>query len=479
LQPGTTYYWEVHGRSATQFGNWSSIYSFTVGGAQVYDTAFLTDAQLVDSATLTVSQIRDFLSSKGSYFANTVSDVDGVSIDLSTLIAQAAAQYQINPQVLLTTLQKESVGVTTSTRPSDARMALLMGAGSPSTARGQIARAAQLFRSYQDDLAAGGTTVSGWKAGVAKTTLDGVVVTPATNAVAGQFTYTPYAGAQWGGNQPAFGGVYLFYFWWKQFGFDSSPAVAWTGGVSGNWYTPANWSGGSVPSASDIVALPGGARQTITATSISISGPGSVDLGSAELLLSAGDPATFKGYLAQAYDASGNQDWSKAGLTSSFARGNPVTYSVGYAYGGDQSAEDAGVSTHGGAPLTASQLDVRAVLTGDSNMDGRVDFFDIVQVLGYKYNTGQAASFTDGDLDYNGNVNFFDIVTLLSANYNTGQTFGPAPAAAAPEALVFPSDGPAAPAQTRTTQVAALTVPGRATLVPWWASKRRTRVWDG
>jgi hypothetical protein len=62
-------------------------------------------------------------------------------------------------------------------------------------------------------------------------------------------------------------------------------------------------------------------------------------------------------------------------------------------------------------------------------MDRVVDFFDVAQLLGYRYNTHQQASYTDGDLNYDGVVDFFDIATLLSANYNTGQTFGAAVAA--------------------------------------------------
>jgi hypothetical protein len=102
---------------------------------------------------------------------------------------------------------------------------------------------------------------------------------------------------------------------------------------------------------------------------------------------------------------------------------NPVTYSLAYAAGSDQSAQDAGV------PVAPGQILVHAVLSGDANMDGIVDFFDIAQLLGYKYNTHQQASYTDGDLNYDGVVDFFDIATLLSANYNTGQTFGAAVAA--------------------------------------------------
>jgi hypothetical protein len=174
-------------------------------------------------------------------------------------------------------------------------------------------------------------------------------------------------------------------------------------------------------------------RLTNTATQLTLAGSGTLDLSNHELLTNA-NPNTIKTYLANAYDPNGNADWGKPGLTSSVARGNPTTYSVAYAYGGDQSAQDAGVTTHGGAALGTNQTIVRPVLTGDANMDGVVDFFDISQLLGYKYNTGQPASYTDGDLNYDGKVDFFDIVLLLSANYNSGQTYLGAPAASAPSA---------------------------------------------
>src|SRR5207248_7359253 len=64
----------------------------------------------------------------------------------------------------------------------------------------------------------------------------------------------------------------------------------------------------------------------------------------------------------------------------------------------DQSAIDAGVTLANGSALPAGKTISRAVLAGDANLDGTVDFFDIAQVLGYKYNKGTAASYTDGDL---------------------------------------------------------------------------------
>jgi hypothetical protein len=182
----------------------------------------------------------------------------------------------------------------------------------------------------------------------------------------------------------------------------------------------------NIAGGASLTLQPAANRLTHSASSLQIASGGTFDLSNHELLTFT-VPGTIKGYLAAAYDPAGNADWSKPGLTSGVAKGNPSKYGVAYAYGGDQSAHDAGITTHGGAALGANQTLVRAVLTGDANMDGAVNFFDLTQILGYKYNTGQPASYTDGDLNYDGVVNFFDIATLLSANYNTGETFGPGP----------------------------------------------------
>jgi hypothetical protein len=157
------------------------------------------------------------------------------------------------------------------------------------------------------------------------------------------------------------------------------------------------------------------ARVTNTVSSLAILFSGKLDLGNSALLLTATPAQTIKSFLAGAYSA--NQDWSGAGLTSSLATANPINYTLAYADGSDQSAQDAAI------PVAPGQVLVRPALVGDANMDGKVDFLDITQVLGYKYNTGQPASYTDGDINYDGVVDFFDITTLLSANYNTGAVF--------------------------------------------------------
>ena len=135
--------------------------------APAYNTAFLTDAQLEQYDSMTAAEIRAFLVSRGSYFRQTINDVDGVAFDPAAVIAAAAAQYRINPKVILTTLQKEHSGVTRTTRPTDSQMRFLMGCKTPTTAREQLACAAERFRSYHDSLISSGSTVSGWRVGVA------------------------------------------------------------------------------------------------------------------------------------------------------------------------------------------------------------------------------------------------------------------------------------------------------------------------
>jgi hypothetical protein len=166
-------------------------------------------------------------------------------------------------------------------------------------------------------------------------------------------------------------------------------------------------------------------------TNLQLSASGTLDLANHALLTNT-SPASIKAWLASAYDATANQDWSgPSGLTSSLAHSNPLAYTVGYAYGGDPSAQDAGIA------VDATHTLVRATLTGDANLDGQVDFFDITQLLGYKYNSAAPASYTDGDLNYDGVVDFFDLTVLLSSNYNSGQQFGAAHAA--PTAAASPT----------------------------------------
>ncbi|RMG97592.1 MAG: hypothetical protein D6706_08305 [Chloroflexi bacterium] len=208
-------------------GKWLEPSGYDVAQASaIYNTAWLTDAQMEDFSSMSVNDIRSFLSDQGSCLANSINDVDGVSIDVPQLIYNAAQEHRINPRIILATLQKEQSAITQCPVGNSYKLSKLMGVGNTynaHTARAQIDVGTRLFREYMDELASRGYTRSGWRVGVSKRTSDGVYVVPATRAIAAQFTYTPYAGSNWNGSQ---GGVYLFYnAWYNQFHFDQVPTV--------------------------------------------------------------------------------------------------------------------------------------------------------------------------------------------------------------------------------------------------------------
>jgi hypothetical protein len=199
--------------------------STTIAG-NIYDTAFITDSDFTDADALSLAQIRTFLESHNSPLAGTITDTDGENIDPALLFYNAAQQYNVSPKVLLATAEKETTAITGSNWESSF-LSKVMGypTNLADTVREQIDSAAWQFRKYLTDLEQQGQTQSGWQVGVSKLTEDGVEVTPANKAIVALFTYTPYAGVQWGGDDPQWGGNYLFYdAWYNKFQFDEEAA---------------------------------------------------------------------------------------------------------------------------------------------------------------------------------------------------------------------------------------------------------------
>jgi hypothetical protein len=196
-------------------------------------------------------------------------------------------------------------------------------------------------------------------------------------------------------------------------------------------------SGATLNDKGTLILQPPAPLATQSLTSLTINPGGKLDLTTAALALNYGSNATplpsIQHWLASAYN---NGSWNGTGLTTSLAATNPDKYALGYIDGGAASAAPAPAIAN--AP-TPGQLLIVPTLTGDANLDGTVDFFDITQLLSSKYNTGQPATYTEGDLNYDGVVDFFDITTLLSANYNTGETFPTAAASYAAAVQAAPA----------------------------------------
>jgi hypothetical protein len=118
--------------------------------------------------------------------------------------------------------------------------------------------------------------------------------------------------------------------------------------------------------------------------------------------------------------------WDGAGIDSSAIATHSGT-AVGY---GEASVLNK--TTFGGVAVDSSSVLVRYTLGGDANLDGTVDFNDLVK-LSQHYNG--PGDWEDGDFNYDGMVDFDDQV-ILGQNYNTSLPAGASPVfavAAVPE----------------------------------------------
>ncbi|MGA2231593.1 MAG: dockerin type I domain-containing protein [Tepidisphaeraceae bacterium] len=121
------------------------------------------------------------------------------------------------------------------------------------------------------------------------------------------------------------------------------------------------------------------------------------------------DPAaTIRGYLKSGYN---NGLWTGTGIGSGTAAINPGLYAVGYVDGNTDMGTQAG----------AGQIFIEFTLAGDANLDGTVNFADLLVVAQNFNHTldthGNPIDWADGDFNYDGVVNFADLL-LIAQNFN-------------------------------------------------------------
>jgi hypothetical protein len=183
----------------------------------------VSDEAFFEVGALTADQVQAFLEDtpygRRSFLADHRLD-DGQRV--SAALVAAAERHQLNPLVLLVTLQKEAGLISRSISPGGHRVDYAFGCGCPdgggcmSAYRGldrQLECAAARFREYADDLDAGGTTIAGYRPGKASRVLDGTTVVPANQATAMLYTYTPWILRGSGGN-------WLFWNVWRRYAID-------------------------------------------------------------------------------------------------------------------------------------------------------------------------------------------------------------------------------------------------------------------
>lgn len=165
----------------------------------------LSDTNLIQSTAMSKERIQSFLDSQGSGLARYSTNVGPTKISAAEIIYNTGLSWTINPQYLLVRLQVEQSLITTSS-PTQRQLDWATGyavCDSCSTTDpaiqeykgfyNQVNWAARRIRErYLPDLQQNGMTFTGWGPGITKTSGDGYAVTPANNATAALYTYTPH-----------------------------------------------------------------------------------------------------------------------------------------------------------------------------------------------------------------------------------------------------------------------------------------------
>jgi len=170
----------------------------------------LEDAELEGDQAVTVAQVQALLASEGSALA---SYSEGGRTAAQWIVQESDAQH-ISPVYMIARIETESSLIRSGTL---AKLSQATGCACPDGATCdpnqagfglQVECAAELIRGYLADLDATGSTITGWRVGVGRSTSDPCWVVPQTRATAALYTYTPWVGHyaascgtdQWGGS---------------------------------------------------------------------------------------------------------------------------------------------------------------------------------------------------------------------------------------------------------------------------------------
>jgi len=169
--------------------------------------------------------------------------------------------------------------------------------------------------------------------------------------------------------------------------------------------------------AAGMATIAGASPITLTASALSIAATATLDITTSTLKVNfqpGSDPvSTIRGYLLRAYAAA---HWTGTGLTSTTVESQVASvkgttngsYSIGYSDGNND-------GTIGG--VKANQILITPELVADGNMDGKVDFNDLLILA--QNNGSTTADWTHGDFNFDGKVDFNDLLLLAQNNNKT------------------------------------------------------------
>ena len=141
---------------------------------------------------------------------------------------------------------------------------------------------------------------------------------------------------------------------------------------------------------------------------LSISGSGALDIGNNHVLIDytpGNDPiASIAAWIASGYAGGA---WTGAGIMSTAAQSNSLSYGIGYADSADPNNP---------AGLATGQIEIAYTLLGDANLDNKVNGTDF-NLMAANFNQLVTNGWDQGDFNYDNKVNGSDFV-LLATNFN-------------------------------------------------------------
>ena len=156
-------------------------------------------------------------------------------------------------------------------------------------------------------------------------------------------------------------------------------------------------------------------RWVVTTGSLSITTGGRVDLGSNDMVVTAGAATAISGYAATGYAAGA---WTGLGLASSAAAADPSHLTaLGVAQNVNTDGTTPLYTTFDGVAVTASAVLVKFTDYGDANLDGNVDEGDYTRVDAGFIAGGKLAGWSNGDFNYDGSIDGSDY-TLMDNAFN-------------------------------------------------------------
>ena len=178
---------------------------FPVSIHAAFDPAYiLDDADIFDLSGMSLKRVQELLASKGTLGTYRTNDIDGKEHLASEIIWRVATSYKINPKYLLALMQKEQ-SLVEDPAPKQKQFDWATGYGvcdscskdDPSIQgykgfANQIEWAAKQHREkYLLQILGRGQTIAGYTSGK-PIRIDGRTITPANNATAMLYSYTPH-----------------------------------------------------------------------------------------------------------------------------------------------------------------------------------------------------------------------------------------------------------------------------------------------